>query len=121
MMPMMPNISVSPLATRNSSRPYCTAFRHWIRNMTGSTKPLRLQAAAAGRICQRLDGNALAEVLLALDLEQVDVLDGVVGLGQGELAARAVDGGAAHGAAHRFLLGDIALDRLEARGQQLGG
>src|SRR6185312_10120047 len=33
---MMPKISVSPLATRNSSRPYCTALRHWTRNVAMS-------------------------------------------------------------------------------------
>jgi len=33
---MMPKISVSPLATRNSSSPYWTAFRHWIRKVTRS-------------------------------------------------------------------------------------
>ena len=29
-MPMMPKISVSPLATRNSSSPYWTPFSSWI-------------------------------------------------------------------------------------------
>ena len=32
-MPMMPKISVRPLATRNSSRPYCTPFNTWINKI----------------------------------------------------------------------------------------
>src|SRR5574343_392186 len=31
MMPMMPNTSVSPLATRKRSKPYCSEFSVWIR------------------------------------------------------------------------------------------
>jgi len=34
--PMIPKISVSPLATRNSSRPYWTALRHWTRKVERS-------------------------------------------------------------------------------------
>ena len=37
MTPMMPKISVSPEATRNSSSPYWTAFRHWTRKVAKST------------------------------------------------------------------------------------
>jgi hypothetical protein len=33
---MMPKISVRPLATRNSSSPYWTALRHWIRKVAKS-------------------------------------------------------------------------------------
>src|SRR4051812_518951 len=36
MTPMIPKISVRPLATRNSSRPYWTAFRHWTRKVARS-------------------------------------------------------------------------------------
>ena len=35
---MMPKISVRPLATRNSSSPYWTAFRHWIRKVARSIR-----------------------------------------------------------------------------------
>jgi hypothetical protein len=30
---MMPKIRVNPLATRNRSSPYCSEFRHWIKNV----------------------------------------------------------------------------------------
>src|SRR5258706_12602911 len=36
MTPMMPKMSVNPLATRNSSSPYCSAFRHWTRKVAKS-------------------------------------------------------------------------------------
>src|SRR5438046_596462 len=41
MTPMIPKISVSPLATRNSSRPYWTAFRHWTRKVAKSNRSSR--------------------------------------------------------------------------------
>src|SRR4051812_43255043 len=44
---MIPKISVNPLATRNSSRPYCTAFRHWTRKVARSTADKKMQAAEA--------------------------------------------------------------------------
>src|SRR5215213_5840779 len=36
MTPRMPNTSVSPLATRNSTSPYCTPFRSWTARLTRS-------------------------------------------------------------------------------------
>src|SRR5438552_1511605 len=36
MTPMIPKIRVSPDATRNSSSPYCSALRHWIKKVTKS-------------------------------------------------------------------------------------
>jgi hypothetical protein len=36
MTPMIPKISVSPEATRNSSSPYCSEFRHWMRKVAKS-------------------------------------------------------------------------------------
>src|SRR6188768_3575985 len=41
MTPMMPKISVSPDASRNSSRPYWTALRHWTRKVARSMKRRR--------------------------------------------------------------------------------
>src|SRR5947199_8800562 len=34
---MIPKIRLMPLAIRSSSRPYCTAFRHWTRKVARST------------------------------------------------------------------------------------
>src|SRR4051794_31267869 len=41
---MMPKISVRPAASMNSSRPYCTLFRSWIRKFAMS-----MVSAAAGK------------------------------------------------------------------------
>src|SRR5256885_2733874 len=120
MTPMIPKISVSPDATRNSSSPYCSAFRHWMRKVAmsmGSLSAARL--AAAGRIVQCLAGHTDPLVLLALHLAQVDVLHRVVSLGQGERAARAVDGGLLHGGGELRLLADVALHRGQADRQDL--
>src|SRR6266576_5142095 len=112
---MIPKISVSPLATRNSSRPYWTAFRHWTRKVGRSTaaapsgpaqrrpkrkrraaKPpaelcRRLQLAAARRIRERLHRHPADLVVVALGFAQVDVLHRVACRRDRELAARAVD------------------------------
>ena len=47
-MPMMPNTSVRPLATRNSSSPYCTPFSSWIRKVPKSIKVGPAASSAAG-------------------------------------------------------------------------
>src|SRR5512145_2984918 len=99
---MLPKISVSPLATRNSSSPYWTAFRHWIRKVGKSigvpnvnqrgVAPLRsARGCAPGRVGERLDCHLDDLVLLAFDLAQVDVLHRVVRPGHRERTARAVD------------------------------
>src|SRR5678816_2276736 len=108
MTPMIPKISVRPLATRKSSRPYWTALRHWTRKVAVSIVPLRardarwrerpprarppgLELAAARRVGERLHRHRAELVVVALDLAQVDVLHRVAGRREGELAARAVD------------------------------
>src|SRR5690242_4776004 len=104
MTPRMPKISVSTLATRNSSRPYWTAFRHWTRKTAISIElpdkaACASHAALAGsshaaslrRIGERLHRNAFVAILGADDLAQVDVLHRVVRLRQRERTARAVD------------------------------
>src|SRR5690606_41449349 len=102
MMPMMPKISVRPLATRNSSRPCCSAFRHWMRKMLASMSASGRRGselAAARRVGQLRHRYLDHLVFQARDLAQIDVLHRVAGGRQGELAARAVDRGAAHGRA----------------------
>src|SRR5215471_3446004 len=37
MTPMIPKISVSPDATRNSNNPYCRLLRHWIKKVATVT------------------------------------------------------------------------------------
>src|SRR5258706_14196977 len=94
---MMPKISVRPDASRNSSSPYCTAFRHWTRKVaistagSGAQRPVRSELAAAGRVGERLHRHADLLVLLAVDPAQVDVLHRVVGLRQRERPARRID------------------------------
>src|SRR5688500_4544459 len=116
MTPMIPKIRVSPLATRNSSSPYCTEFRHWMRKVARSMGEGAqvaigglLHPAAAARIGKRLGGDAHVLVLLAADLAQVDVLYRVVAGGDGEGATRAVDAGLAHGRGEFRLLRHVAL------------
>src|SRR5690606_25379207 len=75
-----------------------------------SSLVLRLQAAAASRVGQCLDSDALGEVLFTLDLTQVDVLNGIARFGQGEWTAGAIDSGCAHGAAHVLFFRYIAID-----------
>src|SRR6188472_2881035 len=54
MTPRMPKISVSPLATRNSSSPYCTAFRHWTRKTAKSMDhPRKVSLASLARYFAR--------------------------------------------------------------------
>src|ERR1041385_1239398 len=98
---MMPKISVRPLATRNSSSPYCTLFNTWIRKISRSTlrprqdcaassgaKPALLRrresarhafrdaltthCAPASGIGERLRGQTDGLVLAVLDLAQVE-------------------------------------------------
>src|SRR5579862_2070980 len=98
MTPMIPKMSVSPLATRKSNSPSWTPFRTWIRKKA-SESDITLSAidrrpiadrflcrhlAADGRIGKRLDRNADVAVLGALHLAQVEILHRVVSLGQGE-------------------------------------
>src|SRR5438105_1453925 len=107
MIPMIPKINVSPLATRKSSSPYCSVFNSWIRNDVVSTRriPSRvrddfhsalyacgsdtkvvsdptsvLHLAANGRIGKILERDADRLVLLAFDLAQIKILHRVVRL-----------------------------------------
>src|SRR5579864_645217 len=137
---MMPNTRVSPLETRNSSRPYCTPFRSWIRKVWKSTKQNRRHWAAGliladaraasahlalghdGRIVvQRLHRDAPVLVLDADHLAQVHVLHRVVGLRQVPIAARAVHRYLFHGGDQLLLPRDIAVDRLQAGSEQESG
>src|SRR6058998_3022357 len=117
---MMPKIRVSPAASMNSSSPYCTLFRSWMRKLAKSMEAGRCgrasschagpdpasmrrprgsraepgmvsgELAARARIGQRLGGDADHLVVALFHAAQVDVLDRVVGLAHGPLAARAV-------------------------------
>src|SRR5438067_863490 len=118
MMPMMPNTSVSPLATRNSSSPYCTPFSSWMRKVwrsmekakAGASRQKRRPASAGlpavpfpscsrhlacldrgGIVVERLHRHADVLVFRAGHFSQVDVLHRIVRLRQMPLAARAVD------------------------------
>src|SRR6266498_3588825 len=130
MMPRMPKISVRPLATRNSTRPYCTPFSTWMRKITGSINKepapcghrlpcragpgLRQHLAAASRILERFPCDSNVLVLLAHALAQVAVLDRVVRPRHRPLAARAVDRHAFHRGDHRLRCLEVALHRFEA-------
>src|SRR5512142_3326235 len=115
---MIPKISVSPDATRNSSKPYWTAFRHWTRKVPKSTARA-LHPAAACRGGQALDGDAHHLVLLAVDLAQVDVLHRVVRFAHREGAARAVDLRLLDRGRELGLLRDVALGGIQPDGQDL--
>src|SRR5579864_2202306 len=141
MTPMIPKMSVSPLATRKSNSPSWTPFRTWIRKKA-SESDITLSAidrrpsaerlcrrpiadrflcrhlAADGRIGKRLDRNADVAVLGALHLAQVEILHRVVSLGQGEAAARTVEHRLLHRAHQRIARLDVAFDRSDARDQQ---
>src|SRR5258707_4610489 len=95
MTPMMPKMSVSPEATRNSSNPYWNALRHCTRKVAtsiGARCEHRLSHAAAGAgIGERFHRDPDHLVLLADHLAQVHVLHRIVGGTDGEGAARAVD------------------------------
>src|ERR1700710_2838609 len=110
MTPMIPKISVSPEASRNSSSPYWTAFRHWTRKVPRSTGGA-LQLAAARRVGEVLHRDVHQLVLVADHTAQVDVLHGVVRLADREGAARAVDAGLLDRGGEFRLLRDVALHR----------
>src|SRR5882672_11504548 len=46
MTPMIPKISVRPDATRNSSSPYCSEFRHWMRKVARSMQVTKAKSKA---------------------------------------------------------------------------
>src|SRR5688572_6123448 len=115
MMPMTPNMRVSPLAIRNNSRPYWTPLRSCARNPGKSmaqrtrapakgtgpshrragSRSASSQLAARSRIRQVLDGNADHLVQPALGFAQIDVLRHVLRRRHADGAARAVDLGSA--------------------------
>src|ERR1043165_10048679 len=100
MTPRMPQISVRPLATRNSNSPYWIAFGHWTRKtatLIGSAaqpavareaRQRSLHVASLRRIRERLHGDAFVAILGADDLAQIDVLHRVVRLRQRDSAPR---------------------------------
>src|SRR5579872_4588670 len=104
MTPMIPKISVRPLATRKSNSPSWTPFNTWIRKnaresdirlSAGGVQPKRLgrwliadrflrrHLAAGRRIGECLDRDADVAVFGALHLAQIEILHRVVRLGQG--------------------------------------
>src|ERR1043165_993571 len=107
---MMPKISVRPAASMNSSSPYCTLFRSWIRKLAKSMRSIAgkkmggranlpcafragsAELAAGAGVGQGPGGDADHLVFLVLDAAQLDVLHRVVGLAHSPLAARTVDG-----------------------------
>lgn len=80
-----------------------------------------LQLAAASWVGQFFDGNFHNFVFVAFDFTQVDVLHRVARLGQGELAAWAVDLGSADCVAHSVFLADVAVDGFQAGVEHLSG
>src|SRR5512133_1358319 len=139
MMPMIPKMSVSPVATRNSNSPYCTPLSTWMRNEKKSTRraPSDLgggSRTAPGR-CRGPGSHLAAErgvgegrhrdaddlVLLPLHLAQVDVVDRVVRPREGHRPARAVELRARHRGDHLLPLREVAVHRLDPDGHQLGG
>src|SRR6185437_470166 len=146
---MMPKISVSPLATRNSSRPYCTLLRIWISHSTarvhharlatthslhkkeaGTTAPAGIareqvlgsgHPAAARRVFQRFPCDADHLVRIALDAAQVDILDRIVRLRHRPGPSRAVDLDLFQCAVQRLPVAEAALDRVEAAMEQQCG
>src|SRR5512132_1228879 len=87
---MIPKISVNPEATRKSSSPYCSPFRHWTRKMP-------ISMAWPRRSCvQRL----VLRLQLVGTLDEVGVDDDAVGRTH-EPALRLVLGAYAFGAAQR--------------------
>src|SRR5471032_1089777 len=123
MTPMMPKISVSPEATRNSSNPYWSALRHWMRNVATSMGARRehrfSHAAARAGIGERFHRDPDHSVLLADHLAQVNVLHRIVGGPDGEGAARAVDLRRGDGLRELGLLRDIAVGRIQADSEHL--
>src|SRR5438105_3110034 len=115
---MIPKISVRPAASMNSSSPYWTLFSSWIRKLEMSRAGSRHPAAGAG-IGQGLGGDADHLVLAVLDAAQVDVLDRVVRLAHGPLAARAVDRGGLHRLVQCLLVRQVALHGVGPGKQQL--
>ena len=134
---MMPKISVSPEATRNSSSPYCSAFRHWIRKVARSMANRAPADGDAGRVRHQgwcdayilqprpgsaspLLGDADDLVLLALDLAQVDVLHRVVRLAERERRRAGCRSCAfSTAAANSAFFADVALDRGQADAEDL--
>src|SRR5450631_4877572 len=124
MTPMMPKMSVSPEATRNSSNPYWSALRHWTRkvamSIAGGGRGHRSSHAAAGAgIGERLRRDADHLVLLADHLAQVHVLHRIVGGADGEGAARAVDPRGGDGLRELGLLRHIAVGRVQSDREHL--
>src|SRR6266446_6768615 len=145
---MMPKMSVRPLATRNSSRPYWTLLRIWISHSTawpgrscetqeihsrqkkkrGLRTPLSIpygrlgsQLAAARRILERLPRDADHLIGVALDASQVDILNRVVRPRHRPHAARAVDLDLLQRVVQSLLVAEAALDRGEPAAEEQRG
>src|SRR5690242_18312574 len=101
---MMPNTSVSPAAIRNSITPNCRPLRHCSRTSSPLTRapalPLHRTVLVVGVLVVLEDGLLDLHLHLARALhrlQQVEVLDRVVVDVEGELAARGLEVGLAHG------------------------
>src|SRR5476649_207167 len=124
MTPMMPKMSVSSEATRNSSNPYWSALRHWTRkvamSIAGGRRGHRSSHAAAGAgIGERFRRDADHLVLLADHLAQVHVLHRIVGGADGEGAARAVDRRRGDRLGDGRLVAHVALRGIQADREHL--
>src|SRR5262245_45688420 len=92
MMPRIPKISVSPEATRNSSRPYCTPLRSWMAMKAVSTARSSSGDGASGaRVGDRLLRDRDDGVVSVPHLANIDILDRIVRLRERPAPARAVE------------------------------
>src|SRR5215216_3152375 len=121
----MPKTSVSPLATRNSTSPYCTPLSSCTAKVARSMQApvfhisrqgremrknkLRRKPAAEPRIRERLVRDRDVAIEPALRLAQVDVLHDIMRLREADRPARRVDLGGLHGGEHLVACRDVAL------------
>src|SRR6185437_2151465 len=124
---MIPNTSVRPADSRNSSALYCKPLSSCSKSISMSKPPGLLHLALADvriGVIARDDPHVLVDQLaraVVLDVQQVPVLNGVVVGGELEVAAHGGKVGLLQRRAEGVRLAcDIAADRLERRGDQVG-
>src|SRR3712207_4816720 len=108
MTPRIPKIRVRPLATRKSTRPYCTPFRSCTANVTKSIAAFPRETWRGGRetaTAEQVLGDAAAArgivhvglrdrdelVSSVAHLAQIDVLDRIVRLVEAQRPTGAID------------------------------